>query len=97
MRRPSGIIAIALLLASCVAAMNFNPQGGTTFEEFKHNAGAAGKGFPELVGLKGNTSVYRLTGLTDHNTFYWFENGRLSQVTQGELPQVRLQIETINR
>jgi hypothetical protein len=85
---------MALCASGCAS---YNPQPGMSFDAWKRSAGLSGKGVPQLVGLKGNVSVYRLPGLTDQNIFYWFENGQLTQVTQGELPQIWVQIENINR
>jgi len=47
---------------------------------------------PRLVGAKGSIQVYDLGG-----TFYYFDNGYLSQIDQGQMAQRRLQIEVINR
>jgi hypothetical protein len=88
------VLVLALWVAGCAT---YNPQSGMTFEEWKISAARTFQGGPELVGMKGSVSVYRLTGMTNQNTFYWFDNGRLYQVTQGELPQVRYQIEMIRR
>jgi hypothetical protein len=89
------VIVIAAFLSGCAGL--FNPQPGMSLDDWKRNAGLSGHGVPELVGLKGSISVYHLKVNADQNIFYWFENGRLTQVTQGELPQIRLQIENINR
>ena len=71
------VIVIALFLTSCAS---FNPRPGMSFDDWKLSAGLSGKGVPELVGLKGGISVYHLT---DQDIYYWFENGRLTQVTRG--------------
>ena len=84
----------ALMLVGCAG---FNPQSGMSYKEWEASAGLAFRGRPELVGMKGNVNVYKLPLPQNNNTFYWFEDGRLTQVTQGELPQIRLQIENINR
>jgi hypothetical protein len=72
-----------------------------SFDEWKTTAARSLRGLPEIVGMRGNIAVYYLLYYLPHstekNTFYWFENGRLTQVTQGQLPQIRYQIETINR
>jgi hypothetical protein len=75
----------------------FNPQPGESFDDWKRQAAHSMRGLPELVGMNGNVSVYYLPTSDTPNTFYWFENGRLTQITQGQLPQIRFQIETINR
>jgi hypothetical protein len=90
-------ILIALFLTNCASMVSFNPQPGMSFDEWKNSAARSFRGLPELVGLKGKTSVYYLPASKNKNVFYWFENGYLTQVTQGELPQIRYQIETINR
>lgn len=88
---------ITLCLTGC-ANLNFNPRPGVSYEDWKRDAALAVRGMPELVGMKGSTTVYYLPASQNNkNTFYWFDNGRLAQVTQGELPQVRVQIENINR
>lgn len=88
---------LVLVLALWVAGCAFNPQPGMTFDQWKTSAGGAFKGAPELIGMKGSVSVYRFPASGNQNTFYWFDNGRLYQVTQGELPQIRYQIEMIRR
>jgi hypothetical protein len=69
------VIVIALFLTGCAS---FNPQPGMSFDDWKLSAGLSGT--PELVGLKGGISVYHLKG---EDIYYWFENGRLTKVTQG--------------
>jgi hypothetical protein len=94
----AGMMALSVLtLVGCAGMITFNPKPGMSFEDWKRDAARSFRGIPELVGLKGNTSVYYLPASNNKNVFYWFENGQLSQVTQGQLPQVRLQIENINR
>jgi hypothetical protein len=86
-------MAGALMLIGCAG---FNPQSGMSYDEWKNSAGLSFRGVPELVGMKDNITVYKLPLPQNNNTFYWFKDGRLIQVTQGELPQIRLQIENIN-
>ena len=90
--------AVALILSVfVVACASFEPQNGMSYPEFQKMAAASGNGGTEIVGMKGNVSVYRLTGMTDHDIFYWFENGRLTKIERGELPQIRYQIELLKR
>jgi hypothetical protein len=82
----------SLLLTACAS---FDPYNGMAFEEFRHTAGLAGKGGAELVGRNGTTTVYFLNGVTDHNVFYWFEEGVLRKVTNGTLPQTKHALKTM--
>src|SRR5262249_45913449 len=88
---------LVLAFVGVAGCATLNPQPGMSFEEWKRMAAKSGSGGPELIGMKGTVSVYRLNGMTNHNTFYWFDKGQLYQVTQGELPQIRYQIEMIQR
>jgi len=81
------IAALVLFLNGCASAISFNPQAGMSFDEWKTTAARSLRGLPELVGMRGNIAVYYLPHSTEKNTFYWFENGRLTQVTQGQLPK----------
>jgi|SRR6516225_1223861 hypothetical protein len=97
MGRAVAAVLVAVCLSNCASMTTFNPQSGMSFKDWERSAALSFRGRPELVGLKGTTSVYYLPTSNEHNTFYWFENGYLSQVTQGQLPQIRYQIETLNR
>jgi hypothetical protein len=91
------IAALVLFLNGCASVVSFNPQAGVSFDDWKRTAARSFRGLPELVAMKGNIAVYYLPNSNEKNTFYWFENGTLTQVTQGQLPQIRYQVETINR
>ena len=83
-------ILLTILSLSLGACASFDPYDGMAFGDFKHGAGLAGKGGAALVGSKGNTEVYYLNGATDHNVFYWFDDGVLRKVTIGSLSQTRV-------
>ena len=95
-RLPSAVL-VALSLSGCASMISFNPQPGMSFDEWKSTAARSFRGVPELVAMKGNVAVYNLPNSKQTNTFYWFEDGHLTQVVQGQLPQIRYQVETINR
>ena len=80
------VLLIALTLCACAS---FDPYDGMGFDDFKHQAGLAGKGGAEFVGSKGNTNVYYLNGATDHEVFYWFDDGILRKVTTGTVEQTK--------
>ena len=86
------MLTAALLIAGCAS---FDPYNGMGFEEFRHESGLAGKGGPELIGRNGTTTVYYLNGATDHDVFYWFEEGTLRKVTHSTLPQAKHQLKTM--
>jgi hypothetical protein len=84
-----------LIAAALYGCASFDPYDGMAFDDFKHQAGLAGKGGAELVGSKGNTDVYYLNGATDHEVFYWFDDGILRKVTTGTMEQTRHQIKVM--
>ena len=86
------ILLLAIPLCGCAS---FDPYDGMAFDDFSHQAGLAGKGGAQLVGSKGNTDVYYLNGATDHNVFYWFDDGILRKVTTGTMDQTKYQIKTM--
>ena len=86
------LTALTLSLGACAS---FDPYDGMALQDFKHEAGLAGKGGAQLVGAKGNTEVYALNGLAAHDTFYWFDDGVLRKVTQGSLDQTKRKINTL--
>ena len=86
-------ILMTVLTLSLGACASFDPYDGMALQDFKHQAGIAGKGGAQLVGTKGNTEVYALNGLADHDTFYWFDDGVLRKVTQGSLDQTKKRIQ----
>ena len=90
------LVVCSLLLTGCV---QFAPRPGMHYTEFQRSAVESfpRKGIPELIGMNGEVLVYRLIGSTDPNIYYWFRNDTLFKVTQGELPQLRYQLEIINR
>jgi hypothetical protein len=90
--RTSLLLIGSLLLAACAS---FDPYNGMMFDEFRHTAGLAGKGGTELVGRNGTTTVYYLNGATDHQVFYWFEEGILRKVTHSSLTQAKTQLKTM--
>jgi hypothetical protein len=92
LRRSLLTLIAALLAAACAS---FDPFNGMQFEDFRHEAGLAGKGGPELVGRNGTTTVYFLNGATDHEVFYWFEEGTLRKVTHSSLTQAKHQLKTM--
>jgi hypothetical protein len=90
--RKLSCLLIAFLIASCAS---FDPYNGMAFDDFRHQAGLAGRGGAELVGQNGTTSVYFLNGLGDQTTFYWFEDGILRKVTQSTVAGVKHQLKTM--
>jgi hypothetical protein len=90
--RTAHFLLITLALSGCAS---FDPYDGMGLDDFKHQAGLAGKGGAELVGSKGNTDVYYLNGATDHNVFYWFDDDVLRKVTTGTADQAKHQIKTM--
>ncbi len=86
------ILLTGLYLTACAS---FDPYNGMQFEEFRHGAGLAGKGGAELIGRNGTTTVYYLNGSTDHDVFYWFEEGTLRKVTRGSMQQAKQQLKTM--
>ena len=93
----SKIVAILMtvLTLSLGACASFDPYDGMAFDDFKHGAGLAGKGGAQLLGAKGNTEVYYLNGATDHNVFYWFDDGVLRKVTTGSIENARVALKTM--
>jgi hypothetical protein len=93
----SKLAAILMTVAtlSLGACASFDPYDGMAFDDFKHNAGLAGKGGAQLLGANGNTEVYFLNGATDHNVFYWFDDGVLRKVTSGSIAQAKTQLKTM--
>jgi hypothetical protein len=87
-------LVLLATLALCACA-SFDPFDGMALQDFKHQAGLAGKGGAELVGSKGNTDVYYLNGATDHDVFYWFDDGILRKVTTGSIEQTKHQIKVM--
>lgn len=89
----------ALFLAVVIACMfgcaSFQPRSGMTYGEFNHMSRKSFNGRPLIVGMNGTIYVYYLRG--DKNLFYWFENDKLTRIEQGQLPQIRCQIEHIQK
>ncbi|HZP11779.1 MAG TPA: hypothetical protein VFB36_05095 [Nevskiaceae bacterium] len=81
------LTTLSLCLGACAS---FDPYDGMAFNDFNHSAGLAGKGGAQLIGSNGNTEVYYLNGATDHNVFYWFDDGTLRKVTSGSLAQTKV-------
>jgi hypothetical protein len=90
--RKLSCLLIVCLIASCAS---FDPYNGMVFDDFRHQAGLAGRGGAELVGKNGTTSVYFLNGLGDQRTFYWFEDGILRKVTQSTVASVKHQLKAM--
>jgi hypothetical protein len=90
MSKLAAILMTAVTLGLGACAASFDPYDGMAFDDFKHGAGLAGKGGAQLLGSKGNTQVYFLNGVADHNVFYWFDDGVLRKVTTGSVEQTRV-------
>ena len=89
------LVVCSLLLTGCV---EFAPRPGMHYTEFKRTAfESLPRKHSQLIGMNGEVLVYRLLGSTDPDIYYWFRNDTLFKVTQGELPQLRYQLEIINR
>lgn len=92
-----GYVLIIILCLSVAACATFAPQQGMSFADFAHMTAKSFNGAPNMVQMTGEITAYNLPTSSDPNVFYWFERGRLTRVTQGQLPQIRYQIEQINR
>lgn len=88
-------ILLTVVTLSLGACASFDPYDGMAFDDFKHNAGLAGKGGAQLLGANGNTEVYYLNGTTDHNVYYWFDDGVLRKVTGGSLAKTKSALKTM--
>jgi hypothetical protein len=53
-------VLLELILNGCASMVSFNPQPGMSYDEWKRTAARSFRGLPELVAMKGNTSVYHL-------------------------------------
>lgn len=80
------ILVLALLLTGCA----FAPELGTSEQEFRSKAVWYSAEDYRFVAAQGDTRVYQLNGV-----FYYFVNGALDRVDQGQLYQERLEV-TIN-
>ncbi len=94
MPKIAAILLTTLSLSLCACA-SFDPYDGMAFSDFNHSAGLAGRGGAQLIGTNGNTEVYYLNGATDHNVFYWFDDGSLRKVTTGSLAKTKVALKTM--
>lgn len=79
------VVFAGLVLMGCQSMMA--PQIGLTKTQWMRRTLVA-----DLVSAQGNVEVYR-----SGNTFYYFKDGKLDSIDQGQLMQQRYQVEVIHK
>ena len=79
------VLSVSLALVGCQSMMA--PQIGMTKTQWFHRTLVA-----DLVSAEGNEEVYR-----SGDTFYYFKDGKLDRIDQGQSRQQRYQVEVIHR
>lgn len=90
------VLLLFVVIAVLFGCASFQPRHGMSYAEFKRMTARSFNGHPVIVGMNGTTSVYYVSG-SDRNIFYWFESDSLTRIEQGQLPQIRYQIEHIEK
>jgi hypothetical protein len=84
-------VFLSLLLVGLTSCSTWNPNLGMTTSDFDSMCFKSGLSYKSsIVQAEGNKEV-RVCG--GSRSFYYFDNGKLIRIDQGQLPQQRLNIE----